>query len=125
MLKMDKEWLNKLKVGDKVYIDGPYGRSGSVETVSRLTKTLIITTNNYNDCETKYRKTNGYKYGGSGDVYYRVRLRKLTQERIDNILLDQLKTKAVGIIKNIQVPTTIPDIRKLIEALKPYEVKNG
>ena len=65
------EWLENLKVGDKVIVDN-WGQS--IGTVERVTATLVIV----GSC--RYRKRDGYQLGGSS--YSRGLIREPTPERL-------------------------------------------
>jgi len=102
-------WLDELKVGDKIAIPPNYFYGGKYEirTVKKLTKTLIITAG-YNEinAEVKFRKADGYQLGSRG--YYRESIVEYTQEVVDaNKLvtakknLDDVVEKLTGMKKNI------------------------
>jgi hypothetical protein len=72
----NKNWLDNLAVGDKVCYDcGMMGRDFAIGTVERLTKTQVIVNNG-----SKYRRSNGERFGGSAwDIQS---IREPTKERI-------------------------------------------
>jgi hypothetical protein len=116
---MDKTWLQNLKVGDKVYVSGAYGRVGTIETVKRITKTMIIV--GRDSYEMRYKKSTGYCCGdftwGSGSIH------QLTQERIDKIRVGKLKNKARELRDNLSIPQEEDELNKFIKALTPFMPK--
>ena len=50
---LNSNWLNSLKVGDKVVIDGNMVVTSYLDTITKITKTIIFVGH------TKFRKTNG------------------------------------------------------------------
>ncbi|MCK9542087.1 MAG: hypothetical protein M0R03_08665 [Novosphingobium sp.] len=57
---MNKEFLNTLKVGDKVGVSSHY-HGLMLTTIKRITKTLIVTEN-----DQRFNKDNGYAKGSVG-----------------------------------------------------------
>lgn len=79
-----REWLDGLKVGDRV---ASYGfRNVCVAKVERITPTQIVTNSG------KYRKADGEGVG-YGDAYDRPRIGPLTQEIIDKIRHSRFATR--------------------------------
>ncbi|KKL03903.1 hypothetical protein LCGC14_2621460 [marine sediment metagenome] len=85
---MKKEWLENLKVGDRVVINTTsYGSQGdnSVSVVERLTKTLIITKGGR-----KFRRNDGLSPGGE---WSKDTLQEPTPEAVDRIRQANLANK--------------------------------
>ena len=72
---MNNEWLNDLKVGDRVVIKNSW--AAEIVTVKRITKTLILVPCN-DTCDYRFNKSNGRRQGGAG--YNCQFLHKLTPE---------------------------------------------
>ena len=64
----DSEWLQQLKIGDKVYSPGKYGEFGNIYTVNRLTNTQIVIKEINGigkEYEIRFRKFDGFNVGGN------------------------------------------------------------
>ena len=112
---MENEWLQKLKIGDEVYVDGPYGSVGSVRKVTRITKTMIIIafSGRYDQ---RYKRNNGR---GVGEwTYNQGTIRELTKELIDKIQLERLRQQAIFLKDKLAIPHTEADLIQFINALK-------
>lgn len=83
---MANEWLDNLRVGDKVIVDGDFGE-GFETTVKRFTPTLIVT-----DGGGRYRRKNGLSVRDELHRY----LSKPTQKRLDKILHSRWVVKLQG-----------------------------
>lgn len=106
------ESLENLKVGDKIFYDGGYGRIGIV-TISRLTSKQIIIKDGR-----KFWKDGG-RIVGAGSHYWSI-LRLLTPERIEKVELVNLKEKAIYLRSKLAIPQDKKTLEKLIIALKPF-----
>jgi len=83
------DWLEKLKVGDKVILSSNY--SDSVVSVTRLTKTLIITDSG------RFSKGDGWLHGGS--TWSMCKLLKANKEAIKEIGLQCQKRKIISTLQ--------------------------
>ena len=107
---MDKT-LQDLEVGDLVYVGSHY-RKGIVK-IDRITKTQIITIDG-----SKYRRRDGGLIGA--DPYHYEYIKILTVERKRKVFILRLRKKAKKMIDNIETPTDISKLEKLIIAIKPF-----
>ena len=117
---MNFEWINNLKVGNEVFVNG----SGTLlynATVSRITKAQIFikSKNNFNpDDEAAYRKKDGYKVGRSDWNFDR--LIEPTEEIKKKVHINNLKVRVNKMREKLSVPQDEETLIKLIEALKPF-----
>jgi hypothetical protein len=79
------EWLESLKVGDQVALNGSYNDL-LIRVVSRLTKTQIIL-----DTGAKFRRDSGHLIGG--DIWRRASITPVTKEIKLKIRTSNLKYK--------------------------------
>ena len=83
-----KDWLGKLKAGDKVIEEsGQYSKK--VATVTRTTKTLILIGNK----EIRYRREDGWLSGG--DAWSRRHITEATEEKINLVNEINLRAKLI------------------------------
>lgn len=73
---MDKSWLDKLSVGDRVIVYNG-GDGASIKAVSKVTPTQIVVGN------TRYRRKDGHVVGG--DTWSRHSLSEATPERVATV----------------------------------------
>jgi len=107
----EEKTLADLKVGDKVFYDGQYGRY-EIVIIERLTPRQIVTTVG------KFWKDRGYGVGG-GDWNFTC-IRILTPEREERVSLELLRQIANELRDKITVPRETDEIKQFIEAIKPY-----
>jgi len=113
----EKEWLNKLKPGDKVYLDRGYN-GHSVESVSRITATQIVIKIN-DRYEIRFRIKDGFEVGG--DSWHHSILRELTPRLIDKIRMEN-KVRKMNELKNgLITPDNESELDALIEVLNKYQ----
>ena len=110
------EWLQNLKPGDRVIIDGRFANLTASE-VERVTATKIITTGG------RFRKLDGFSVGGS--TWERSFLREPNQELLGQIELRRLRNRASQMVDAIErnIPKTIEGVQALIAALEPFVKK--
>ena len=103
--------LQDLSSGDLAYVESNYGYN--IVEIERITKTQIITTKG-----SKYRRRDGGLIG-AGTYYYEY-IQTLTAEKKDKTRTLRLRMKAKKMIDNIEIPTDISKLEKLIMAIKPF-----
>jgi len=89
---MMNDWLEDIKVGDWVIVQGggPMSRGkDTARTVKRLTKTQIV----LNGTDTKFKKRNGSSVGSS--TYYHSYLRESTPETLKKVKREQMHRNLV------------------------------
>lgn len=111
---MDKT-LQDLSSGDLVCIGSRHG--DSIVKIDRITKTQIITTGG-----SKYRRRDGGLIGAS--PYYYEYIQILTAEKKAKIRILRFRIEAKKMIDNIETPTDISKLEKLIMAIKPFVTEN-
>ena len=99
-------------VGEEVFIDGPYQRC-SIGRVSKITKTMVI----LEGAGMRFRY-NGHQVGGN--VWSRYMIKKLTPERKDMFIVQNLKTKASLLRGKLPIPNTKEELRAFIRAIEPF-----
>lgn len=93
----DKEWLQNLKVGDKVILHGSgMGRYRHVGKVSRFTNNFIVVESGSNKLEHKFRKESGRE---TGDGWHHYWLEEATSEKIADIILKGEQFKVKGYVE--------------------------
>lgn len=84
MMGVNKEWLESLKVGDKVFVRGHFTKA--IRPVEKINKGSIKVGG------TLYNKTDGYQKGG--DVWYRTYIEEVTDDILKEV---QRENKAMNI----------------------------
>lgn len=113
----DADWLQNLKVGDKVFRTEKYSQPDTPQIISRITPSSIFLriTDTY---EERYRKSDGRSVGGSAwDTQW---LRPCTPKREELWIIERLKRKAVNLRNKLLIPQDKDMLIKFIEALKPF-----
>lgn len=117
---MDRETLEHIKPGDKVYWDGGYNSKG-ILTVSKVTATQIVVKRthrgNGEEYESRYYRKNGWLVGR--DRYSTDFISPLTPERMDYLKLLQLKKRAIDLRDKLSIPQTKEELEKFIAAIEP------
>ncbi len=106
-MSVDKEWLNSLRPGCKVFLK--HGDLSSIKVVERLTPTQIKL-KGFSD---KFYKNNGLKIGEPGYAANPKRIVKLTEKIQAEYYLKIEKKELVQFIRKINFNNV--DIRKLKE----------
>lgn len=118
---MDKNFLSKLKEGDKVIISSNNlnGRD-SIGRVIRFTKNFIVVLSNIG-FESKYKKNSGY---ATGESYIFTHLEEATDEAISRIYHDNFKRKVKHIVHEKTDWDKIPDeiLEQVQTLLKPFRI---
>lgn len=109
---MNKESLENVKVGDKLFYEGAYQRIFTV-TVERITKTQIIIKDGG-----RFRIKDGFRIGS--DAFSHSMIRPLTASRVERVAIVELKAKAIFLRGNLAIPQGRRNLEKLIAALKPF-----
>lgn len=109
---MNKESLENVKVGDKLFYEGAYQKIGMV-TVERITKTQIITKDGG-----RFRIKDGFRIGS--DAFNHSMIRPLTASRVERIAIAELKVKAIFLRDKLAIPQDRRSLEKLVAALKPF-----
>ena len=108
---MNKESLENLKVGDRVFYDS---RSTiGIYAIARLTQTQIILKNGQ-----RFRRKDGWLIGR--DPWAATMIRSLTPERVEAVALVRLRREAIRLRDNLTIPLDKETLEKLIIALKPF-----
>jgi hypothetical protein len=126
----DRDWLQNLKVGDKVIEDKGVFGNNRIATVKRLTNTQVVVSAGTNllgqEYEVKYRKDYGTFVGA--DKYAHGILREATPEAVAEIKESQYRTTFQNKLRELSwsnVPLeTIKQIQELIEPYLPKKEKN-
>jgi len=90
----DREWLGKLKVGDKVIWSNRYHQY--VKLVDRITKTQIIIAGNVGG---RFRKSDGDLIGDTS-IWSSTHIEEATPGRIEAILNEERRERYLSIINN-------------------------
>ena len=112
----DKDWLQNLKVGDKVIEDlGFQGKSISI--VVRFTKTMIVVKNS-KGCETRYRK-DGFT---PGDHTYGLHmLRQATSEALAKFEEERYRQVFQNKLSHLSwADVPLEKIKQIRELVEPY-----
>lgn len=97
------EKLENVKVGDKLIISRPWC-TDYIDTVERMTKTLVVTSNGY-----KFKKANGYGYQIQGCAW------PATPEDIERVKLKEKHISLVYDCGNINFKKlSIPQMEEII-----------
>ena len=115
---MSDEWLQKLKVGDEVYVSQKYSAAPIKETVSRITDTqIILSQKNFagNLVEQKFRKKDGRLLGGGvWDIQF---LLQPTPELEEQVKIKRLTDTASKLKDSLGIPHTLIGLEKFIQLL--------
>ena len=106
------EWYENLKPGDRVFVErGGFYRGSGIDTVERLTPTLIVMKSGL-----RFKRKNGHEHGG--DAWHGSFLRKLTQERMERIEVEKLTHRMRSKVDWSKVPlSTLRDIADKLDEL--------
>lgn len=118
---MNDKWLEKLKVGDDVFVSQRYGEIPEAGLVKRFTKTQIVVTYLNSEYERKFRRKDGMSVGG--DIWHRQCLLEPTEERKEKGLLNSLLVKARSLKEYMVFPDTKEELIEVIDFLKKYQRK--
>jgi hypothetical protein len=113
----DKEWLQNLKVGDAVIVEGTGLSSGeSLGTVARLTKNFIVV--NSNGFDSKFRNETGWS---TGDSYYHKYLKEATPEAIAAFEEERYRAVFKNKLSHLSwADVPIDRIKQIRELVEPY-----
>ena len=110
------EWIDKLKVGDSVFISSRYSGAPELAKVKRLTSTRVMV--EYGRSELAFHKKNGWLVGA--DVWSHRSLLEPTPERYRAAETEKLRNIAIKLRDKLPIPQTEEELLKFIEALKPF-----
>ncbi len=111
---MENNWLQQIKVGDKIAIRRTENRGYLISNVSRVTKTLIIAGND------RFNKVSGYSVGD--DIWSTSHLEEITQQIEDEIALNNLITRCKQLMREIPLSKlTIIELKSIISILGKYQ----
>jgi hypothetical protein len=114
---LSNEWLQKLKVGDKVLVVGSgLNRSTRLGMVVKLTKNFIVV--NSNGFDFKYRNISGW---GTGDSHYSSSLKEATPEaliKFEELQYRQIFQNKLNHLSWADVP--LDRIKQIRELVEPY-----
>lgn len=117
----DKEWLNGLKVGDRVVVAGRDGMH--LRTVLHVTKTQVKVSNGKNlagaTIERAFVRATGRAYG-SGSCWNSPSLAKPTEDLLSQIEMKRLERKIRNMLTTFKVEGTLSDLKRMEEILEPY-----
>lgn len=111
------EWLQNLKPGDQVVVNGTASR---INTVSKVTATQIII-HHKNNYTLRFSKETGYLRGGGS--YCTTKLEPATPELLEKIELQELQWKARLILDKLERPKNVEGMKAFIAALEPFTKK--
>jgi hypothetical protein len=114
------EWLQNLKVGDKVIEDRDFNGK-SICTVVRFTNTQIVIKDS-KGFESKYRKDNGFAVGS--DIWSRNLIREATPEALaafEEERYRQIFQNKLNKLSWVDVP--LDKIKEIREIIEPYVKK--
>ena len=115
---MSNEWLENIKVGDKVIVSGSgFGSLNKIDTVERLTKTQIVLKNTHS----KYRRSSGRSVGG--DVWSMGFISEATREKILKIQEARYRLNLLNKIESIRIGNLSTDSLKSIVVVIEEEKK--
>lgn len=106
---MNENWLNTLKVGDKVIVSSSFVES--IDVVERLTKTQILLKNTYK----KYRRNSGVEI--SGDKWNFTRLYEATEEAVNKIREKNKRKILINRINSLNLYLLTTDVLEQIDSL--------
>ncbi len=110
---LNKEWVQKLKEGDEVYISQSYGYPPIHGNVCRLTPTqIVIKTNKY---DSKFHRKDGWSIGGGS--WHRQFLIMPSDEVREKIEVSDLQSKAKELRNKLATPNTKVALIKFIKYL--------
>ena len=105
---MSNAWLENIKVGDKVIVDGSgFTAFNKIDTVERLTKTQIVLKNTHS----KYRRSSGRSVG---DIWNSSFLSEATREKILKIQEARYRLNLLNKIESISIRNLSTDSLKSI-----------
>ena len=113
----DKDWLQKLKVGNKVLVQGSgLNRGSTLGTVVRITKNFIVV--NSNNFDSKFRKESGW---ATGDSYYSSQLSEATPEALAQFEEERYRAVFQNKLRNLSwADVPLDRIKQIRELVEPY-----
>jgi hypothetical protein len=113
----DNDWLQKLKVGDTVIINGSgLNRGTSVGTITKFTKNFIVV--NQNGFDSKYRKESGW---ATGDSYYHSHLTEATPEALAQAEEERYRQVFQNKLRHLSwADVPLDRIKEIREIIEPY-----
>jgi hypothetical protein len=111
-----EEWLQKLKIGDEVYIPDRFDE-GDIKKVIRITPTQLII--EYPGYEKRFNKKTGKSVGtGLWDSTY---LWQVTDKIRQGVKTGKLKRHAKLLLNNVRLPDKDTELQELINILSQYQ----